>query len=265
MNEVDRRTRGKSRPGRLRLLDAWLLAEARPLLTRRDGAFAGAVTVDLGLGAVPWTTRELVAALRTVDPGAEVIGVDIDPGRVADARKLEAMPGLRFQVGGFDLPRSPAIRLVRAMNVLRQYDPADVPAAHEALRRAVLPGGLVIEGSTSRGGDTLAAHLLWGPGRPGEPPVPDALLFMTDFSVGFAPRMFARCLPRDLRPARRPLPRIAAGLDAWTARWQLVDRADPAAAFAASAVALPGATVGDGWVFWTPGAPRAPSPSMPMR
>jgi len=256
MIRLSRRTRGKSRPGRLRLLDAWLVATQRPLIARREAAFERAVSVDLGFGAVPWTTLELVAALRQIDPEAEVVGVDIDPARVESARPLQ-VPGLRFEVGGFELPPAPPVRLIRAMNVLRQYDPAAVAGAHAAMRRAVLPGGLVIEGTTSKGGDTLAAHLLRRHGGVGEPAQPRALLFATDFSAGFAPRMFARCLPRDLRPDGRPSPAVAAFLDAWTAALSGMDRADPARAFAASAADLPGVEVGPGWIIWTPGADAA--------
>ena len=58
------------------------------------------------------TTLELYRRVRAVAPDAEVIGLEIDPERVAAAcRRLAALraagdelPGLSFAVGGFELP-----------------------------------------------------------------------------------------------------------------------------------------------------------------
>lgn len=60
-----RATRGRTAPGRLRALDAWRVRAARPLL-----AAPGAVVVDLGVGAAPWTTLALAEALASAGPEA---------------------------------------------------------------------------------------------------------------------------------------------------------------------------------------------------
>ena len=54
-----------------------------------------------------------------------------------------------FALGGFEVPvpgaRRPAV--VRALNVLRQYDEADVPAAWATMAGRLAPGGLLVEGT----------------------------------------------------------------------------------------------------------------------
>jgi hypothetical protein len=247
---AERRTRGKSRPGRLRLLDAWLVATERPLLERRGGPWARAAAVDLGFGAVPWTTREWAGALRAVRSDLEIIGVEIDPARVAGARQLQT-PGLRFVEGGFDLRGLGPLRLVRAANVLRQYPPEAVAGAHRAMGAALLPGGLLLEGTTDRGGAVAVAHLL----RRAEAGLTrEGLLFTTDFSAGFAPAMFARYLPRDLQPGRRPEPAVAAVLAAWTEAWRTERGAPPALAFERSLATVRLESEGFAAVFAAPGA-----------
>jgi hypothetical protein len=205
--------RGRTHPGRLGLLDRLLLARERELLARSDGPFARAVFVDVGLGDAPDTTFESARAFRQLAPGLQTIGVDIDPVRVAHAR-ARGEPEVTLRLGSFALPltaEEPA-RLVRAMNVLRNYTEAEVPAIHAQLCAALLPGGLCVEGSSSRAAANLCAHLIRmhpdGPRR-------EALCFASDFREGFAPRMFRDCLPRDLRRHVRHGEAIGELLGAW--------------------------------------------------
>lgn len=194
---VHRRRRGCTRPGRLRQLDAILAARELALLTRNDGAFCGAPFVDVGIGEWPWTTLETAQRLRAIAPELRVIGVELDPDRLRHARRFEA-PGLEFRGGGFDLPLAAAERprIVRALNVLREYGEAEARAAHLKLGAAVVPGGLVLEGTSSASGGVSCVHMLRK--RDGAL-VREALLFSTDFSQGFAPFLFRDRLPRDLR------------------------------------------------------------------
>lgn len=221
MSTVEGRpTRGRTAPDRLRALDEWLVHAEGTLLAQRDGVF-----VDVGIGDHPGTTLASAEALRAVNPALVVIGVDIDPARVATATQLS--PGVYFRVGGFDLPLGPdePARLVRAMNVLRQYRPEDVPAAHARLAARVLPGGLVLEGSSDPEGGVLVAHLLRA--TPGGH-TREGLLFHTDFTHGFAPLLFRDRLPRDLRHVAPGTP-MHTFFRAWTAAWQGVRGTGPPA------------------------------------
>jgi hypothetical protein len=177
--------RGRTRRGRLQQLDRWLCA-TEPALVGRQGR-----VLDVGLGDEPWTTVELAEAVD-----AEVIGLDAVASRVATARRLA--PEHRFEVGEWTGGQREAT-VVRAMNVVRQLTPAEVPAAHARLGQALRPGGIVLEGSCSHTGDCLVAHVL----RRREALVAEAMVFATTFARGFAPRMYLHQLPRDLRKRAR--------------------------------------------------------------
>src|SRR5256885_1041340 len=113
-------TRGTTNPNRLRRADRWIVATQG----RRLRAQQRPLVVDLGYGASPITTVELYDRIRAVCPAAEVVGLEIDPERVAaGVELLAARPraGLSFRRGGFELPVDRPPALVRAFNVLRQY------------------------------------------------------------------------------------------------------------------------------------------------
>ena len=86
--------------------------------------------VDLGYGASPVTTVELLARLRTIRPDVRVLGLELDPERVALAASAAEPPWLEFRRGGFELAGARPV-LLRAFNVLRQYEE---PAALAAWR-----------------------------------------------------------------------------------------------------------------------------------
>lgn len=139
-------TRGTTNPNRLRRLDRWLTG---PQAWRLRAAEPFPVVVDLGYGAQPVTTLEMFDRLRVVRPDLQVVGIEIDPERVAAARPLER-EGLRFVRGGFELPVPdglPAPSVVRAFNVLRQYDEADVPDAWRLVTERLAPDGLFVDGT----------------------------------------------------------------------------------------------------------------------
>ena len=126
-------------------------------------ATADPLVVDLGFGSHPVTTVELAARLRRVRPDVRVVGVEIDPARVAAAQPL-ATEGLSFVRGGFELPVPGQPVLVRAFNVLRQYDEEPSARAWQTLQARLAPGGAVVEGTCDEPGRRAAWVLLGGSG-----------------------------------------------------------------------------------------------------
>ena len=93
--------------------------------------------------------------------GAEVCGVDLSPGMVAEARRLN--PGLQFEVGDM---RSLAFEDgslggVVAMYSLIHLDPAELGAAVAEIHRVLRPGGLLLAGF-HRGKEVRHVEELWG-------------------------------------------------------------------------------------------------------
>ncbi|GEN08938.1 hypothetical protein MFU01_39750 [Myxococcus fulvus] len=222
MSTLDAKTRGRTAPGRLRALDAFLCRFEPTLLSRVDGPWARAVFVDVGFGEHPWTTLESAEAFRALHPELVVIGVELDDAR-ALAAQSHAGPRTHFRQGGFALPLSPEepARLVRAMNLLRQGPVERVAEVHHALSRFLLPSGLLVEGSSDPEGSVLTAHLLRrSDSAPDAPPVREALLFHTDFRQGFAPLLFRDWLPRDLRRRVRPGEPMHAFFMSWVDTWK---------------------------------------------
>jgi len=145
-------TRGTTHPNRLRRVDRWLAGTQSARL--RDAV--DPLVVDLGFGASPVTTVELADRLRDVRRDVRVLGLEIDPDRVAAARRYADPPRLDFGRGGFELAgRRPV--LVRALNVLRQYDEAAAAEAWRVMRGQLAPGGLLVEGTC----DELGRRACW--------------------------------------------------------------------------------------------------------
>jgi hypothetical protein len=139
---VGRVTRGTTGTNRLRRVDRYLASLPQLRTTPSP------LVVDLGYGARPWTTLELADRLRAVTPGVRVLGLEIDPDRVAAALP-SAIEGVTFATGGFEVPTpgGEAPVLIRAMNVLRQYEEAEVPAAWARTAGRLAPGGLLLDGT----------------------------------------------------------------------------------------------------------------------
>ncbi|WP_407657343.1 class I SAM-dependent methyltransferase [Jatrophihabitans endophyticus] len=135
-------TRGTTNPNRLRRMDRWIVATLGGALR----AAPDPLVVDLGYGATPVTAVELAARLATARPDVRVLGLEIDPDRVAAAAPAADPPRLDFARGGFELAgRRPA--LVRAANVLRQYDEASAADAWRTMCAGLADGGLLVEGT----------------------------------------------------------------------------------------------------------------------
>ncbi len=173
-------TRGTTNPNRLRRVDRWI-AWRCPLS-------AGDLVVDLGYGASPITTVELQARLPR---GVEVIGLEIDPARVTAAKPFER-PGLRFDRGGFELAGLRPV-VVRAFNVLRQYDEAAVQRAWQAMAQRLAPGGMLVEGTC----DELGRICSWATLRAGQS-TPESISFAAKLSTLESPLVFAERLPKAL-------------------------------------------------------------------
>ncbi len=137
-------TRGTTNPNRLRRVDRWL---AGTQAWRLRAPMEPPILVDLGYGASPVTALEMHERLRRVRRDVQVLGLEIDPERVAAAAGLER-PGLTFRLGGFEIPTAdggPAT-VVRAFNVLRQYDEGEVGPIWARLRARLAPGGVLVDG-----------------------------------------------------------------------------------------------------------------------
>ncbi len=153
-------TRGTTGVNRLRRVDRWIAAQ--PALRRTDDP----LVVDLGYGRAATTTLELRDRLAKVRPDVEVVGIEIDPERVRIA-SAAARDGVTFRLGGFEVPLDPGRRpaIVRALNVLRQYDEHEVAAAWATMRARLQSDGLLVEGTCDELG-RIASWVGLGPEGP---------------------------------------------------------------------------------------------------
>ena len=205
-------TRGKTASNRLRRVDNFILLYQPSLLTRTDSLFADSLFVDLGYGFDARTTLESAARFRRVHPDLKILGVEIDKERVEAALPF-ADDKTFFRLGGFNLPlkNNERVRLIRAFNVLRQYEEKDFMPAYERLAEYVLPGGLMIEGTSNPFGSIWCANVVrrmesgsllpnfrqqavgvqsqWNF---------EALVFSTNFRLGFDVEEFQTILPKNL-------------------------------------------------------------------
>ncbi len=209
-------TRGTTGTNRLRRVDRWI---ARHPALRRA---ADPVVADLGFGASAVTTLELYRRLARVRPDVEVAGVEIDPERVTRARaqlaaEPEAVRGhVSFSRGGFELPlpggRRPVI--VRAMNVLRQYDEPAVAPAWERIAARLAPGGVLVEGTC----DEVGRIASWV--EVGADAVPRSLTISLRLAGLDSPAIAAERLPKALIHRNVPGERVHAFLAALEDEWR---------------------------------------------
>ncbi|WP_243073889.1 class I SAM-dependent methyltransferase [Microbacterium sp. SS28] len=222
-------TRGTTGTNRLRRVDRWIA---------RHPALRGAadpLVVDLGYGASGVTALELHARLARARPDVEVLGLEIEPARVERAREQLAAvragttgfdPGARvsFGLGGFEVPiaggRRPAV--IRAMNVLRQYQEAEVADAWGRMCDRLAPGGILVEGTC----DELGRIMTWivvGPDA-----APRTLSVSLRLAELERPAIAAERLPKALIHRNVPGEGVHAFLAALDAEW---DRAAAVAPF----------------------------------
>jgi hypothetical protein len=85
--------------------------------------------------------------------------------------------------------------LIRAFNVLRQYEEVDFAPSYERLAEYVLPGGLMIEGTSTPFGQLWVANLArMTTERKWEM---EALVFSTNFRLGFDITDIQAVLPKN--------------------------------------------------------------------
>ena len=202
-------TRGTTAPNRLRRVDRWLLGTHRRTLWQ---APAEALAVDLGYGAYPVTTVEWAERLWTVRADLRVLGLEIDPARVAAAEPYQRPPRLEFRLGGFELPVPTPPILLRAFNVLRQYDEAAVAEVWAGLCAGLAPEGLLLEGTCSENGRIAVWATL---GRRG----PVTLSFAARLASLESPAIFAQRLPKVLIHRNVPGEPVHAFLRDWDRAW----------------------------------------------
>ena len=202
-------TRGKTASNRLRRVDNFILLYEPSLLTRTDHLFTDSLFVDLGYGFDARTTLESAARFRRVNPNLRILGVEIDKERV-EAALPYADDKTFFRFGGFNLPlkEGETVRLIRAFNVLRQYEEKDFIPAYEKLAQYLLPGGLMIEGTSNPFGSIWCAniarkmengsHLHCTKHSAVQVWKMEALVFSTNFRSGFDVDEFQTILPKNL-------------------------------------------------------------------
>jgi hypothetical protein len=186
--------------------------------------------------------------------------VEIDPERVARAQPFaDALTA--FVEGGFDLPVGP-VRLVRAFNVLRQYEEAEAAPILARLAAGVLPGGLVIDGTSDPFGRVWTAGLLrrgeagrGGGGADGGASdagaMFEALVLGTNFRGGLDPDAFQTRLPKCFIHRVVPGDPVGAFVDDWKASCRDTRASEvwgPRAWFTAAA----GALTARGWTVMRP-------------
>ncbi|WP_435819931.1 class I SAM-dependent methyltransferase [Micromonospora purpureochromogenes] len=203
-------TRGTTNPNRLRRVDNWIVA----ICGDRLRAAADPLVVDLGYGATPVTAVELRARLATgVRADVRVVGLEIDPVRVAAAAPAADPPGLTFARGGFELAGLRPV-LVRAFNVLRQYDENEVAAAWRTVTDRLAPGGALVEGTCDELGRLGSWVLVDAAG-------PRTLTLAARLATLETPAQLAERLPKALIhrnvPGERVHDLIRALDDAWQA------------------------------------------------
>lgn len=169
------------------------------------------LVIDLGYGASAVTAVELATRLARTVAGVRVLGLEIDPQRVAAALPFADPPRLDFAIGGFELAgRRP--QLIRAMNVLRQYPAEQVPQLWRLLCERLAAGGVLVEGTSNEVG-RIASWVLLDSGGPRSLTLSCATKYLE------SPRTLAQRLPKALihqnLPGRPIHDLLSALSDAW--------------------------------------------------
>jgi hypothetical protein len=213
-------TRGTTNTNRLRRVDRFL--QTLPILRHSDDP----LVVDLGYGASAVTSLELHARLARVRGDVEVLGLEIDKERVRTAtEQLEAVrrgetgfdPGasVGFARGGFEVPvhngRRPAV--IRAFNVLRQYDEGQVTDAWGLMAGRLQPRGVLVEGTCDEIGRVSSWVTLTADG-------PVSLTISLRLDELEWPSIVAERLPKALIHRNVPGERIADLMTELDRQWQ---------------------------------------------
>ena len=213
-------TRGTTNTNRLRRVDRWI---ARHPALRRT---ADPLVIDLGYGASGVTAFELEARLRLARADVHVHGLEIDPARVARAeeqlRRVRVGAGVfapdahvSFARGGLrsadSRRRLPAV--IRAFNVLRQYDESEVAPAWSRMAGSLQPDGILRRGHLRR----ARPHLHWV--EVGADAQPRTLTLSLRLAGLDSPAVAAERLPKSLIHRNVPGERVHDFLAALDIEW----------------------------------------------
>ncbi len=227
-------TRGTTHPNRLRRVDRWIVGTQTALLTDATDP----LVVDLGYGAAAVTTLELAGRLTAVRRDLRVVGLEIDGERVAAAQPYADPPALEFGRGGFELAGLRPV-LIRAMNVLRQYDEPAAALAWQTMTERLAPAGLLVEGTCDELGRVCTWVALGAAG-------PRTLTLAAKTSTLQRPSVLAERLPKALIHHNVPGHAVHGVLSALDNAW---DRSAPQAPFGGRArwMAMAHRLATDGW------------------
>ena len=211
-------TRGKTARNRLRRSDIFMLLTEGPLIRMQDEPGKPSFYVDLGYGFEPFTTLETAERLRVQNPLLPVLGVEIDPERVKTAESY-ADDQTFFRLGGFNLPLQPGeqVRLIRAFNVLRQYEESEWAGPIEQLGQQLIPGGMLLEGTSNPFGSVWTANVIRRSQTPPYPVLQEGYLFSTNFHMGFEPDLFQPVLTKNFIHRMVPGEPIFEFMERWKA------------------------------------------------
>lgn len=194
IHPIGQPTRGKTALNRLRQVDVYIALTRSAYLTGPSP-----LVVDVGYGAQAWTAIEMWERWLPFNPSLRLIGVEIDPERVAAAQPYSQPGVLDFRLGGFNLTDvlgDEKATLVRAYNVLRQYEEEVVTDALYKMGQGLAVGGILIEGTSTPSGNIVAFDVY-------EKVTTDTLahrelVFGTNFRQLITPVHFQAILPKRL-------------------------------------------------------------------
>ncbi|ERK71190.1 hypothetical protein N136_02468, partial [Leifsonia aquatica ATCC 14665] len=123
---------------------------------------------------------------------------------------------IRFALGGFEVPLPDERRaaVIRAFNVLRQYDEGEVAAAWNRMLARLQPGGLLVEGTC----DEIGRIASWVALDPGGPVSLTVSLRLRGLE---APSVVAERLPKALIHRNVPGERVHAFLTELDRLWRI--------------------------------------------
>ncbi|CAF1295774.1 unnamed protein product [Rotaria sordida] len=191
-------TRGKTTQNRLRRVDNFILMYCPYLIMSEEHFY-----VDLGFGHTPITTLESAKRFRHYNAQLPIIGTEIDNKRVRKAQQF-ADDITYFRQGGFNLPlqintttgHTETVNLIRAFNVLRQYDlESDCRTSHVVMGNYLNINGILIEGTSDPFGRIWVANIIRK--QIDHSLLIEALVFSTNFRDGFNIASFQEVLPKN--------------------------------------------------------------------
>jgi hypothetical protein len=191
-------TRGKTTQNRLRRVDNFVTMYCNDLIMSDKHLY-----VDLGYGHTPITTLESAKHFRRYNPQLPILGIEIDHKRAREAQQF-ANSITHFRQGGFNLPlqthsvtsQKETVNLIRAFNVLRQYDlESDCRDSHQIMCNHLNINGILIEGTSDPFGRIWVANIIRK--QIDHSLLIEALVFSTNFREGFNISSFQQVLPKN--------------------------------------------------------------------